>query len=255
MDNAALDAVRTATPNHTAPIALLSFDIARPARMKILVVEDEAKTAAYLNKGLTESGFIVDVALDGADGLALATRGTHDLVLLDVMLPQCDGWTILSRMRSSHLQTPVMFLTARDSVSDRVRGLDLGADDYLVKPFAFSELLARVRSLLRRGQILHANNLRIADLQLDFLGVSATRAGRRIHLAPKEFALLSLFARHEGEVLSRTFIAEQVWNINFDGGTNVVDVAVRRLRSKLDDPFEKKLIHAVRGMGYVLEYR
>jgi two-component system copper resistance phosphate regulon response regulator CusR len=223
--------------------------------MKILVVEDEPKTAAYLEKGLTESGFIVDIARDGADGLTLATRGSYDLVMLDVLLPQCDGWTILARMRSSRLQTPVMFLTARDSVADRVRGLDLGADDYLVKPFAFSELLARVRSLLRRGQALQVNNLRIADLRLDFLAVSATRAGRRIHLTPKEFALLSLFARHAGEVLSRTFIAERVWNINFDGGTNVVDVAVRRLRGKVDDPFDKKLIHAVRGMGYVLEDR
>lgn len=254
-DNELLDAVLTVTRNDTAPTAILSFDIARPARMKILVVEDEAKTAAYLEKGLTESGFIVDIARDGADGLALATRGTYDLVMLDVLLPQCDGWTILARMRSSRVQTPVMFLTARDSVADRVRGLDLGADDYLVKPFAFSELLARVRSLLRRGQALQVNNLRIADLRLDFLAVSAARAGRRIHLTPKEFALLSLFARHEGEVLSRTFIAERVWNINFDGGTNVVDVAVRRLRGKVDDPFDKKLIHAVRGMGYVLEDR
>lgn len=255
MDPVPLDAVRTPIAHDTTLSGTVSFAIARAARMKILVVEDEAKTAAYLHKGLTENGFTVDIARNGGEGLALAISGTYDLVMLDVLLPECDGWTILSRMRNSHLQTPVLFLTARDSVPDRVHGLDLGADDYLVKPFAFSELLARVRSLLRRGQVPQTDALRIADLQLNFLRVSATRAGRRIHLTPKEFALLSLFARHQGEILSRTFIADRIWNINFDGGTNVVDVAVRRLRSKVDDPFEKKLIHSVRGMGYVLEER
>ena len=221
--------------------------------MKILIVEDKAKTAAYLHKGLTENGFVVDPADNGRDGLELAISGKHDLVILDIVLPQCDGWTILTRMRSNKQQTPVLFLTARDSVPDRVKGLDLGADDYLVKPFAFSELLARIRSLLRRGQALHEEVLRIADLELDFTRLRVTRAGHCIRLTPKEFSLLSLLAQHAGEIQSRTLIAEQVWNMNFDSATNVVDVAIRRLRSKVDDSFEKKLIHSVRGMGYVLE--
>jgi len=222
-------------------------------RMKILIVEDEPKTAAYLRKGLTENGFVVDLADNGRDGLELATSGRHDLVILDIVLPVCDGWTILTRLRSRQLQTPVLFLTARDSVPDRVKGLDLGADDYLVKPFAFSELLARIRTLLRRGQLPHEEVLRIADLELDFPRLRVTRAGQPIRLTPKEFSLLSLLAQHAGEIQSRTLIAEQVWNMNFDSATNVVDVAIRRLRSKVDDAFEKKLIHSVRGIGYVLE--
>ncbi len=223
--------------------------------MKILVVEDEAKTAAYLQKGLTENGFVVDVAARGDDGLRLVRVGSYDLIVLDVMLPGLDGWSVLSQLRQAQLTTPVLFLTARDSVSDRVKGLELGADDYLVKPFAFSELLARVRTLLRRGPTRPAETVQIADLELDLTRHKAARGGSRLDLTPKEFALLSLLARRSGEVLSRTLIAEQVWDMNFDSGTNVVDVHVRRLRSKVDDPFERKLIHTVRGAGYVLEER
>ena len=202
--------------------------------MRILVVEDERKAAAYLAKGLSENGFEVEVAAAGDDGLRRAQSADFDLIILDVMLPRLDGWGVLSALRQAGKQTPVLFLTARDAVDDRVKGLDLGADDYLVKPFAFSELLARVRTLLRR------NPARQPDL---------------VHLTPKEFGLLSLFARRAGEVLSRSLIAEQVWDVNFDSGTNVVDVHVRRLRGKVDDPFPKKLIHTVRGAGYVLEDR
>jgi len=221
--------------------------------MKILIVEDDAKTGAYLTKGLTESGFVVSLADDGERGLELATSGKHDLIILDIMLPRCDGWTILNEVRCDRQQTPILILTARDSVTDRVKGLDLGADDYLVKPFAFSELLARTRSLLRRGQATNTDMVRIADLEIDFTRLRVTRAGQPIRLSRKEFSLLSLLALHAGELQSRTLIAEQVWNMNFDSVTNVVDVAISRLRRKVDDPFEKKLIHSVRGMGYVLE--
>jgi two-component system, OmpR family, copper resistance phosphate regulon response regulator CusR len=223
--------------------------------MKILVVEDEAKTSNYLRKGLVENGFVVDVASQGDEGLQLARTQEYDLVILDVMLPQQDGWSVLSAMRRAGLHTPVIFLTARDSVQDRVKGLDLGADDYLVKPFAFSELLARVRSLLRRGPTRQPETVAVADLELDFVRHKAIRAGTRLDLTPKEFLLLSLLARRSGEVLSRTLIAEMVWDMNFDSDTNVVDVHVRRLRSKVDDPFERKLIHTMRGVGYVLEDR
>jgi two-component system copper resistance phosphate regulon response regulator CusR len=221
--------------------------------MKILIVEDETKTAAYLHKGLTENGLVVSLATNGLDGLKLATSGKHDLVVLDIVLPQYDGLTILTRMRGNHQQTPVLILTARDAVPDRVKGLELGADDYLVKPFAFSELLARIRSLLRRGQAPQKEIMHIDDLELDLMRLKVRRAGRSIHLTPKEFSLLSLLAQHAGEIQSRTLIAEQVWNMNFDSATNVVDVAIRRLRSKIDDAFKKKLIHSVRGVGYVLE--
>lgn len=221
--------------------------------MKILLVEDEAKTAAYLSNGLSENGFVVDITHTGDDGLHEALTGTYDLILLDVMLPRQDGWSVLSKLRASGGATPVVFLTARDSVQDRVKGLELGADDYLIKPFAFSELLARMRSVLRRGPSRQTNVLRVGDLDVDIVRHHAVRAGRRLELTAKEFLLLSLFVRRAGEVLSRATIAEQVWDMNFDPGTNVVDVHVRRLRAKVDDPFERKLIHTVRGRGYVLE--
>jgi two-component system copper resistance phosphate regulon response regulator CusR len=223
--------------------------------MRVLVIEDEKKTAAYLRQGLSENGFVVDVAEQGEDGLHLARTGGYDLVLLDVMLPGRDGWSVLAELRRGGQQTPVLFLTARDAVPDRVKGLDLGADDYLVKPFAFSELLARVRSVLRRSPARQPDTVTVADLHLDLIGHRASRGGQRLELTPKEYALLSLLARRQGEVLSRTLIAEQVWDMNFDSDTNVVDVAVRRLRRKVDDPFPKKLIHTVRGVGYVLEQR
>ncbi len=223
--------------------------------MHILIVEDDSKTAAYLRKGLTENGFTVDVADKGGDGLHLARTGDYDLIILDVMLPEQDGWSVLSGIRQSGRQTPILFLTARDSVQDRVKGLELGADDYLVKPFAFSELLARIHSILRRGPGRQSEILRIVDLEIDLPKHRATRGGKRLDLTPKEFALLSLLARRTCEVLSRTLIAEQVWDMNFDSDTNVVDVAIRRLRRKVDDPFDQKLIHTVRGVGYVLEDR
>src|SRR5213594_3115140 len=222
--------------------------------MRILIVEDEPKTAAYANKGLTEHGFVVDIAANGVDGRHLALSSDYDLVVLDIMLPGVDGWTVLREIRDKK-QTPVLFLTARDDVADRVKGLELGADDYLVKPFAFSELLARVRSILRRGPSRQSDELVVGDLSIDFRRHRAERAGKKLDLTPKEFSLLSLLVRHAGEVLSRTLIAEQVWDMNFDSDTNVVDVHVRRLRSKVDDPFETKLIQTVRGLGYVFEER
>ena len=222
--------------------------------MKILIIEDEPKTGKFLKKGLTEAGFVADVATDGRDGLHLALTESYDLVVLDVMLPGIDGWGVLREMRRADKQVPVLFLTARDQVDDRVKGLELGADDYLVKPFAFSELLARVRTLLRRSKDSHAlENLRVADLELDLPRRRVMRAGKRITLTAKEFALLELMMRRQGEVLPRSMIASQVWDMNFDSDTNVIDVAVRRLRAKIDDEFDVKLIRTMRGMGYVLE--
>lgn len=223
--------------------------------MKLLIVEDTKKTAAYLRKGLMENGFVVDVSEQGEDGLHLARTGDYDLIILDVMLPVRDGWSVIAELRRAGKQTPVLFLTSRDTVQDRVKGLELGGDDYLVKPFAFSELLARMRSVLRRGPTRQPEKLCIADLELDLLHHKAIRGGAHLELTPKEFLLLSLLTRRSGEVLSRTLIAEQVWDMNFDSDTNVVDVHMRRLRAKVDDPFERKLIHTVRGVGYVLEER
>jgi len=223
--------------------------------MKILVVEDETKTAAYLAKGLTENGYLVNCAGNGEQGFHLARQGGYDLLILDVMLPEKNGWSILEDLRRLGHKLPILFLTARDAVEDRVKGLESGADDYLVKPFAFVELLARVHTLLRRGTARTSETLRIADLELDPIHHKTQRSGRRIDLTPKEFSLLYLMASRAGEVLSRTFLAQQVWEVNFDSDTNVVDVHVRRLRSKMDDPFDPKLIRTVRGVGYVLENR
>ncbi|MDE2389543.1 MAG: heavy metal response regulator transcription factor [Betaproteobacteria bacterium] len=223
--------------------------------MHLLIIEDEHKTAAYLQKGLVENGFVVDHAQDGQDGLFLATTGDYDMAIIDVMLPSIDGWTVVKELRKNGKFMPVLFLTARDSVSDRVKGLELGADDYLIKPFAFSELLARVRSLLRRSPIQQPELIRVADLEIDLIRHKASRAGRKLALTQKEFSLITLLARRYGEVISRTVIEEQIWDMNFYSDTNVVDVAIRRLRSKVDDPFDRKLIHTLRGVGYVLEER
>lgn len=222
--------------------------------MKILVVEDEQKTGDYLKQGLVEAGFVVDLARNGEEGLYLGKTGEYDLAILDVMLPKLDGWQVLAEMRRSGHALPVLFLTARDQIEDRVKGLELGADDYLVKPFAFAELLARVRTLLRRGsRSAESEMIRVADLELDLLRRRVMRAGQRIDLTAKEFSLLELLMRRRGEVLPRSLIASQIWDMNFDSDTNVIDVAVRRLRAKMDDDFEPKLIRTVRGMGYVLE--
>ena len=223
--------------------------------MKILIVEDEVKTGEYLKKGLQEAGFSVDLARSGTDGLHLAATDDYALIILDVMLPGATGWQVLQSIRQTDQDLPVLFLTARDEVADRVKGLESGADDYLVKPFAFSELLARVRTLLRRGRPREPDALRVADMELDVMRRRATRAGKRIDLTAKEFSLLELLLRRQGEVLPRSLIASQVWDMNFDSDSNVVEVAMRRLRAKVDDPFERKLIHTVRGMGYVLEAR
>ena len=222
--------------------------------MRILIVEDDPKTGDYLNRGLRESGFNADLARSGPDGLYLALEHEYDLIVLDVMLPKMDGWTVLHELRQRK-DTPVLFLTARDEISDRVRGLELGADDYLVKPFAFAELLARIRTLLRRAPAREPDVIRVSDLEVDLLRHRVSRGGTRIDLTPREFALLKLLVRREGEVLSRSLIASQVWDMNFDSDTNVVDVAVKRLRAKVDDPHPRKLIHTVRGMGYLLEER
>lgn len=223
--------------------------------MRILIVEDDQRSREFLVKGLAESGYVADSAADGEDGLFQAIEHDYDLVVLDVMLPVMDGWRVLERMRARGRQMPVLFLTARDAVQDRVKGLELGADDYLVKPFAWAEFLARVRTLLRRGPARQAEVLQIADLELDIPRMKARRGGKVLDLTAKEFQLLCLLARRSGEVLSRTIIAEQVWDMNFSTDSNAVDVAMGRLRRKVDEPFPKRLIHTLRGLGYVMEER
>ncbi|WP_198972367.1 heavy metal response regulator transcription factor [Xylophilus sp. ASV27] len=222
--------------------------------MRILVVEDEQKMGDYVRKGLSENGFQVDLARDGLQGRAMALAGDYDIVLLDVMLPGIDGFAVLAGVRAVKTM-PVLMLTAKDEIDDRVRGLQAGADDYLLKPFAFSELLARLHALLRRGKLQETTQYQLAGLQLNLVARRAARDGVRLDLTAKEFALLTLLMRRTGQVLSRTMLAEQVWGMNFDSETNVVEVAIRRLRSKMDDPFESRLLHTVRGMGYVLEDR
>jgi two-component system copper resistance phosphate regulon response regulator CusR len=222
--------------------------------VRILIVEDENKTGDYLRQGLSEAGFVVDLARNGADGLHLALHESYELAILDVMLPGMNGWEVLQTMRQRGVQTPAMFLTARDQIEDRVKGLELGAEDYLVKPFSFAELLARVRTILRRGRAGNESTiLQVADLQLDLLRRRVTRGGKRIDLTAKEFGLLELLMRRHGEVLPRSLIASQVWDMNFDSDTNVIEVAMRRLRIKIDDDQDTKLIKTIRGMGYVLE--
>jgi two-component system copper resistance phosphate regulon response regulator CusR len=223
--------------------------------VKILIIEDEPKTAVFVKRGFVEEGYVVDVAVDGIQGLDLALGGAYDVIVLDVMLPKQDGWTVLSHIKRQRPLQPVILLTALDAVANRVKGLDLGADDYLVKPFAFSELHARVRNALRRGPARQTDLLRLDDLDMDLARHKATRAGKLLDLAPQEYRLLEYLMRHAGEVLTRTRLAEQIWDINFDGDSNVVDVAVRRLRRKVDDPSERKLIHTLRGVGYVIESR
>ncbi|MDW5500939.1 heavy metal response regulator transcription factor [Pseudomonas lundensis] len=222
--------------------------------MRILVVEDDISTGDYLKKGLGEAGYSVDLARNGTDGLFLALEHGYDAIVLDVMLPGLDGWQIIEVLRKKS-DVPILFLTARDGVQDRIHGLELGADDYLIKPFSFTELVLRLRTLLRRGTVREADHYVIADLQLDVLRRKAVRQEQVIPLTNKEFMLLHLLVRREGEVLSRTMIASQVWDMNFDSDTNVVDVAIKRLRAKIDRPFEVKLIHSVRGIGYVCEPR
>jgi two-component system copper resistance phosphate regulon response regulator CusR len=219
--------------------------------MRILVIEDEPKSAAFLGRGLAEAGFQVSVSADGEEGLAKARRREHDVIVLDVGLPGRDGWSVIGELQRDGVPTPVLFLTARDAIGDRVRGLELGAEDYLVKPFAFSELLARIRTILRRGQPRLAETLRIADLTIEFAPQRVMRAGRKLVLTATEFSLLAFLVRHQGEQLSRRLLAAQVWDLHFESATNVVDVGIRRLRAKVDDPFPRKLIHTVRGIGYV----
>jgi two-component system copper resistance phosphate regulon response regulator CusR len=222
---------------------------------RILIVEDETKTATYLSEGLKSSGYIVNVANDGQEGLFLASEYEYDLVILDVMLPKLDGWSVITEIRRFRPEVRVLFLTARDAVQDRVKGFELGADDYLIKPFSFSELLGRVKALLRRSVKQKSDKISIADLKIDLIKHKVMRGSHYINLTPQEFTLLLFLAEHPGTVLSRTLIAESVWDINFNTETNVVDVAIRRLRQKIDFEFKKKLIHTIRGVGYVLEER
>ena len=223
--------------------------------MRILLVEDDRRSREFLAKGLAEEGYIVDVAADGEDGLHLALDREYDLIILDVMMPKRDGWSVLSALRAKGRSMPVLFLTARDTVPDRVKGLELGADDYLVKPFAWAEFTARIKTLLRRGPARQTEVLQVGDLEIDLPKMKARRGGKVIDLTAKEFQLLSLLARRSGDVLSRTTLAEQVWDMNFTTDSNAVDVAMGRLRRKVDDPFPHKLIHTLRGLGYTMEVR
>ena len=220
--------------------------------MNLLVIEDDAKAAQSLQDGLNSEGFAVDTCLNGTNGLELALTGQYDLLILDVMLPGLDGWEILKEIRNKANAIPVVMLTARDSIEHRVRGLSLGADDYLIKPFAFAELLARVRAVLRRKTETTPGMLKFADLVIDQRRHKVARDTVPIELSRKETQLLELLLAHQGEVLSRAYIAESVWEMGIDGNSNVVDVNIRRLRAKMDDPFERKLVHTIRGRGYVL---
>lgn len=220
--------------------------------MRLLVIEDEARTASLLAKGLTEAGHVVDVCNNGLDGLAAAAAGSYDAIVLDIMLPKLDGWSILAGLREQEVRTPTLILSAREDVRDRIRGLNLGADDYLVKPFIFEELLARLNALLRRQQPSQNKPLEFSDLSLDRRSLTAMRGSEKINLTAKEFQMLELFLQHQGEILSRTFISERIWDMSFDADSNVIEVNVRRLRRKIDEPFERKLIHTVKGAGYVL---
>lgn len=222
---------------------------------RILIIEDETKTAAYLSDGLKTSGYSVSVANDGKDGLFLATEYEFELIILDVMLPKLDGWTVITELRRLRPEVRILFLTARDAIKDRIKGFDLGADDYLIKPFSFSELLCRIKALLRRSVNKKSEQINIADLEIDLIKHKVSREGQNIELTSQEFALLLFLAEHQSEVLSRTLIAEAVWDINFNTETNVVDVAIKRLRKKIDFEFDKKFIHTIRGIGYVLEER
>ena len=221
----------------------------------MLIIEDEEKAVEQLKKGLTQANVFTDVAYEGLKGLALAEKKDYDLIILDVILPDISGWDVITKLRSNGCNTPVLMLTACDAVDDRVKGLQLGADDYLIKPFAFSELLARIQSVLRRGHESRSDVIRVADLEVNFFSYSASRGGKRLDLTKKEFALLSLLIRCTGEALTRARIAERIWNLGLDGNLKIVDVKMGNLRAKVDDPFDKKLIHTVRGVGYVLEDR
>lgn len=223
--------------------------------MHVLIVDDKKTTADYICKGLRALQFSADAAYDGAEALYMAKEKTYDLVVLDIMLPILDGWSVLAKLRDINPQLPVLILSACDTIEDRVKGLESGADDYLVKPFSFHELVARIKSILRRSPSITPPQDKIADLYLNYQTFTAYRSDKKLHLSSKEFKLLAFLVKHQGEVLSRSIIAERVWDINFDSNTNVIDVAIRRLREKIDEPFQQKLIHTARGIGYILEQR
>ncbi|MCF8720193.1 heavy metal response regulator transcription factor [Nitrospina gracilis] len=220
--------------------------------MRILIVEDEKKVAGFIKKGLEEETYAVDVATDGEEGQNLAEMNHYDLIILDLMLPKIKGLDVLAHLRTKNINTPIILLTAKDSVEDKVTGLNQGADDYLTKPFAFSELLARIRSLLRRGQSETKTVLQVGDLTLDLVSHKVKRGGEEIELTGKEYSLLEYFMRNAGKVLTRTMIAEHVWDYNFDTFTNVIDVYVNHLRKKIDKQYDHKLLHTLRGVGYVM---